>query len=733
GTTTMAMDTCHPAITASNNGPITCANPTRTVSSSASVCPSETVSYLWSNSNSGASFTTSNANTYSVTITQNGNGCSATASTTLTVDTCKPSVTASNDGPITCSNPTRTVNASAISCLGETLNYLWSNGETGSSFNTDSSNTYSVTVTQTVNGCTASASTTLSIDTCSPTLTVTNDGPITCANPTSNLTATGNPCSGETVSYLWNTQSTSSIVNTGNAGSYFVVVTHNGNGCTVSGSTILAVDTCQPTVATSASGFITCDISTVTISASALPCSGSSVSFLWPDNSTGGTYTTTTGGSYCVAVTDAGNGCSATACEIVAVDTTAPSCQINGTYSVSCGSTGNSITATVNTQPGATFNWSVLSGSGYIVVSGNSPTLVYDAGSGQGTFLLEILNPNGCSSSCTVDVSALCDRFCTYTMGYYGNSNGTACNGLRASTFMRTLIGANPIVIGGQNAAGQFNRLTIDSASVNCMITRMPSSGPSVRLNGDATCQTPSGIALNSNGKFANTLLGQTIALSFNLRINGGALATQRITGVYMITAASNVNGCGTNGTPVPGTEQYYQIPQSVLTQLGSNNTVGDLLQLANNALAGSYLPSPGAPSLSEINAALDAINRGFDECRVLVSFTNTSPVQARTNASNSGNRSYQLEADGMVSKAYPNPFSSSTIIEFSISDFNDKVSVEVRGLDGQLVSRLYEGPVNGGEVVKVEFDAADMPSGVYFYRIISGDLMQYGKLLLQR
>ncbi|MFM9026415.1 MAG: hypothetical protein ACKOQ6_00265, partial [Bacteroidota bacterium] len=199
GTTTMAMDTCHPAITASNNGPITCANPTRTVSSSASVCPNETVSYLWSNSNSGASFTTSDANTYSVTITQNGNGCSATASTTLTVDTCKPSVTASNDGPITCSNPTPTVNASATGCLGETLDYLWSNSETGISFTTGSDNTYTVTVTQTGNGCTAVASTILLRNDDAPLVSCSPLDSIRCNDATAALEVTALPTTGNTI------------------------------------------------------------------------------------------------------------------------------------------------------------------------------------------------------------------------------------------------------------------------------------------------------------------------------------------------------------------------------------------------------------------------------------------------------------------------------------------------------------------------------------------------------
>src|SRR6185436_11383613 len=62
--------------------------------------------------------------------------------------------------------------------------------------------------------------------------------------------------------------------------------------------------------------------------------------------------------------------------------------------------------------------------------------------------------------------------------------------------------------------------------------------------------------------------------------------------------------------------------PTSVLTALsdpllGINDvTVQGLLELANRGLAGLL---GSGPSLPDINAAVDAINRGYDACRVLV------------------------------------------------------------------------------------------------------------------
>src|SRR5262249_10201981 len=54
------------------------------------------------------------------------------------------------------------------------------------------------------------------------------------------------------------------------------------------------------------------------------------------------------------------------------------------------------------------------------------------------------------------------------------------------------------------------------------------------------------------------------------------------------------------------------------LKNLNLPQTVGGLLDLANKALAGDT--NLGGASIANINDAVDAINRGFDGCRFLVS-----------------------------------------------------------------------------------------------------------------
>ena len=85
---------------------------------------------------------------------------------------------------------------------------------------------------------------------------------------------------------------------------------------------------------------------------------------------------------------------------------------------------------------------------------------------------------------------------------------------------------------------------------------------------------------------------------------------------------------------------------------------------------------------------------------------------------------------------AYPNPFNSSTVIPFRLSD-SGEVTLTVYNLGGQRVTRLVDGPYAGGghAVTWAGTDDADrgVASGVYFYRLQSGSRVETRKLLLLR
>ncbi|MFM7727266.1 MAG: T9SS type A sorting domain-containing protein, partial [Flavobacteriales bacterium] len=234
-------------------------------------------------------------------------------------------------------------------------------------------------------------------------------------------------------------------------------------------------------------------------------------------------------------------------------------------------------------------------------------------------------------------------------------------------------------------------------------------------------------------------LLGQTIALGLNIRINGGALASLPITGAYFTTYAGSGTGCGSQGTATPGTGRTYSIPQAVIDYLNANTaiypggaTVGNVFKLASDVLGRVALPGT-VPTLSQLTGACGAFNEGFDGCRILGSFSATAPASSRNVTIDQSGSTDQMIALGVSAKAFPNPFATTTTIEFVLADYSSNVAVEIFSLNGEKVATLFAGELNGGEVKRVEFNGAELANGIYVYRITSTDRTFYDKLILNR
>lgn len=78
----------------------------------------------------------------------------------------------------------------------------------------------------------------------------------------------------------------------------------------------------------------------------------------------------------------------------------------------------------------------------------------------------------------------------------------------------------------------------------------------------------------------------------------------------------------------------------------------------------------------------------------------------------------------------YPNPFNPSTSIQFSIPA-TQKVTLQVFDISGRNVATLVNGQTLSAGVHSISFEASQLASGVYFYRIQSGKNVQSKKMLL--
>lgn len=112
-------------------------------------------------------------------------------------------------------------------------------------------------------------------------------------------------------------------------------------------------------------------------------------------------------------------------------------------------------------------------------------------------------------------------------------------------------------------------------------------------------------------------------------------------------------------------------------------------------------------------------INIAFDNLRTYLPYPPKVSVKQKNN---------QIPTNFSLSQNYPNPFNPSTEIEYSIHN-KGLVTLKVYNMLGQEIATLVNQEQNSG-VYTVNFDASKLASGVYFYRIQSGEFVLTKKMM---
>jgi hypothetical protein len=507
------------------------------------------------------------SHTYTVT---DANGC--TSDTTVTLTEPDALVAGNTHGAISCHGGTTTIHVTAT---GGTAPYTG----TGDFPQGVGSHTYTVTD---ANGCTSDTTVTLT----EPDALVASEthGTILCHGQTASVTISA-------------TGGTPSYTGTGTfqrgVGSHTYTVT-DANGCTSN----VTVTLTEPAtlVASNTHGTIACSGGTASVTISA---TGGTTPYT-------GTGTFQQGvGSQTYTVTDA-NGCTSS----TTVTLTEPSALTLSLVPGACSSgTTGSVTATFGGGTGP-YQLQIDNGT---YTSRTSPYTFTGLASGSHT--ITVKDANGCTKSASSTVAS-CPKFCALTQGAYGNKGGKyTYNGAKYTTtgllqlLTSSATGGNLVV-----GVSGVRSLTITNAAVTCLdgdnscrLARLPANTAPAALPsnfGNQTlnacpasspspaCQTNPAIPLQtSNGQWQSTLLGQTVTLTLNTRLD---------TNLPNLVLPSCVS-----------------IPASVLTALNNSTcnggygpTVAGLLYLANHALAGQ---STCSASLSDITSAIDSINNKFN------------------------------------------------------------------------------------------------------------------------
>ena len=249
------------------------------------------LTYLWNTGSTAQSITTDSVGSYYAIVTTNA-GCVDTTAIYTTVLSPDPNVTITANGPLDfCSDGSVTLSA----VPGQS--YLWSNGDTSQMNTITQAGSYYAVITNS-DGCTDTTVTNTTTVFADPDVSVTTSGSL-------------NLCSGESVTltaaagqnYLWSTGATAQSITTGQAGTYFAIIT-TADGCVDTTASFVITVNPVPNLSIIAPQLALCSGQTVTLSTQ-----GPFSSYLWGGDSTGTLDTlVVTPGTYWLSITNS-SGC----------------------------------------------------------------------------------------------------------------------------------------------------------------------------------------------------------------------------------------------------------------------------------------------------------------------------------------------------------------------------------------------------------------------------------------
>ena len=531
---------------------ITCTN--SVVAIGVTLSNTDPVSYTWTGpgiagTNNTASTTATVAGTYSVTITNTVSNCQSVFNVVVPTNTNNPVTAANGSNTITCSTTNITVSATPT---GTNYGYAWSgpgtitNGTTANP-GVNVGGTYTVTITDNINGCIGTGTVNVATNTVSPTMTLTPSSlTTTCANPTTTLLATSS--ADPDANYVWTAPATGSLNNTtinnpvaNGSGVFTVQVTNTVSGCVSATETVtITADANVPTLNATASNSTICSNQTTTLSITGAD------TYTWSTLETATTITVSpsTPTTYSVSGTNTLTGCS------------------------------NITNVTVNVTPTPTVN---VSASAITICEGNTTTLTLTGATNytvtnpsQTTTNTIVLTPTvqttytivGESSNCasttqtiTIDVNAL---------PILATSNATTCAGVAttlsatgADTYNWQPTGATTnttsvspttnttyTVTGTNTVTGCTSTITTADVTVNQLPNITASANP------NTTC-TNGTVNLNAATTGTTAITNYTWTLGNgvdNTNQNQGSItfpASTLTTGTYTYTVvATDANGC---------------------------------------------------------------------------------------------------------------------------------------------------------------------------------------------
>jgi hypothetical protein len=229
--------------------------------------------------------------------------------------------------------------------------------------------------------------------------------------------------------------------------------------------------------------------------------------------------------------------------------------------------------------------------------------------------------------------------------------------------------------------------------------------------------------------------------------------------GIAGRTLKTTTSGCGSCHTFGTSTTSFFTGPDTVMTGATVQYTI-TVSGISDGNIGIDIAAKTGLLGLASGNIYLKLLsnelvqNNGIEVSPVTITFNYTAPSTAgadtiyATVAKGYSGKWNWTPSKGIVVKIpasvenistvanqfslkqnYPNPFNPSTKIEFSVATLSN-VTIKIYNPSGKEVATLVNG-IYGQGVYKINWNAGELASGVYFYRIQAGNFTETKRLTL--
>jgi hypothetical protein len=159
---------------------------------------------------------------------------------------------------------------------------------------------------------------------------------------------------------------------------------------------------------------------------------------------------------------------------------------------------------------------------------------------------------------------------------------------------------------------------------------------------------------------------------------------------------------------------------------------------LVDNNMAYTFT-KPNVGNDSTVNSCVTALTDTTGKTKIVTlasgqiySFLNAGLIDTSAVDAIAGNdRSNKIPKKFDMVQNYPNPFNPSTVIQFSVPKL-EKLTLNIYNILGQKVKTLLDGEVAPG-VHTISFNAGNLSSGIYFYRLSGNGVNITKKMILAK